>query len=208
LARPIASAPSATSSPPTSPFSPEHLQQLGLARQRGRKIRRAAGVAVFNGYTIAIFAGLSLLIGLFSLTSLLIGIALAVVAYNEFAGAKLLRQLDLRGPRRLGFNQLALCAVLITYAVWSIYSTFAGPSPYATALGDVGPDSPAAGLVASIEGLHTTITLALYGGLIVGSVIFQGATAAYYFTRARYIRAYLAETPEWIQQFERGLSTP
>lgn len=163
---------------------------------------------MFNGFTIGIFAGLSLLIGLFSLTSLLIGIALAVVAYNEFAGAKLLRRLDLRAPRRLGFNQLGLCAALIIYAAWSIYSTFAGPSPYATALGDVGPDSPGAGLITSIEGLHTTITLMLYGGLIVGSMIFQGATAAYYFTRARHIRAYLAETPQWIQQFERGVSTP
>ena len=197
VARPVVGAPPCT--PGASP-SPEHLRELELARARFGKIRRAAGVALFNGWTVGVFAALSLLIGLFSLTSLLIGLALAAVTYNEFAGAKMLRGLDLRAPRRLALGQLGLCGVLITYALWSIYSFQTGPSPYEEALA-VGGQATA--IVGSIEQLQKTITYAVYGGLIVGSILFQGGTAWYYFTRNKYIHAYATQTPAWIIELDR-----
>ena len=196
-ARPIVGTPSVS---PGAPPSPEHLRELELARTRSKKIHRAAGVALFNGWTVGLFAALSLLIGLFSLTSLLIGLALAVVAYNEFAGAKMLRRLDTRGPRRLAFGQLGLCGLLITYALWSIYSFQTGPSPYEEALA-VGGQATA--IVGSIEQLQKTITYAVYGGLIVGSILFQGGTAWYYSSRKKYIHAYATQTPAWIIELER-----
>ena len=176
---------------------------MGLARQRGRKIRRAAGVALFTGWTVSIFAAITLLFGIFSVTALLLGSALAVVGYNEFSGAKLLRRLDLRAPRRLGLNQIGLCGVLIVYSLWSIYSALTGPSPYAAALPSGGE---MAGMLGSIERLQTIVTLAVYGALIFFSLIFQGGTAWYYFTRSRHIQAYISETPQWIIDLERTTS--
>ncbi len=199
-ARPVASAPALPVGVAGGPLSPEHLRELELARKRFRKVRRAAGVASFNGWTVGVFAGFSLLGGLFSLTSLLIGAALAVVAWNELAGAKLLRRLDQRAPRRLAFGQLGLCGALCVYALWSLYSLHAGPSPYAAALG-VGGQATA--IVGSIEQLEQTITYAVYGGMIVGSIIFQGGTAWYYLTRAKYIHTCATETPPWILELER-----
>ncbi len=183
------------------PLTPEHLRELELARKRFRKVRRAAGVASFNGWTVGVFAAFSLLAGLFSLTSLLIGAALAVVAWNELAGAKMLRRLDQRAPRRLAFGQLGLCGALCAYALWSLYSLHAGPSPYEAALGAGGQ---ATAIVGSIEQLEKTITFAVYGGLIVGSILFQGGTAWYYLSRAKHVHAYATQTPAWILELERA----
>lgn len=188
---------------PACPFSPEILHELELARQRGRKIRRAVGVALFTGWTVSIFAAITLLFGIFSVTALVLGSALAVVGYNEFSGAKLLRGLDLRAPRRLGLNQIGLCGVLIVYSLWSIYSALTGPSPYAAALLSGGE---MAGMLGSIEQLQMIVTLAVYGALIFFSLIFQGGTAWYYFTRSRHIQAYISETPQWIIDLQRTTS--
>ena len=200
IARPVTGAPQAPPNASGGPPSPEHLRELELARKRFRKIRRAVGVAMFNGWTIGLFAALSLVIGLFSLTSLLIGMALGVVAYNELNGAKMLRRLDTRAPGRLALGQLGLCGVLIAYALWSIYSLQTGPSPYEAALAAGGQ---ATAIVGSIEQFEKMITFAVYGGLIVGSLLFQGGTAWYYFSRAKHIRAYATQTPAWIIELER-----
>jgi hypothetical protein len=188
---------------PPDPFSPEIVHELELARLRGRKIRRAAGVASFTGWTVSICAAVTLLFGIFSITSLLLGGALAVVGYNEFSGAKMLRRLDLRAPRRLGFNQIGLCGVLIVYSLWSIHSTLAAPSPYAAVLASEGQ---AAGMLGSIEQLQTTVTLVVYGSLIIVSIVFQGSMAWYYFTRGRYIKTYISETRPCIVDLQRATS--
>ena len=198
LSAPAVARPAATS----GPLSPEHLRDLELARERSKRIRRAVGVASFNGWTAGVFATVSLLIGIFSLTSLLVGVALAVVAYNELAGARLLRQFDERGPRRLGFNQIGLCGMLIVYAVWRIYATLTGPSPFDAALAAGGEAMP---LIASIEHLQTAATLVIYGGLIVGTLLFQGGMAWYYFTRVHHIRVYNNETPQWLVDLQRTI---
>jgi hypothetical protein len=177
------------------------LQQLDLAHQRARKIRRAVQVALFNGWTVGVFAVISLLSGILSLTGLVLGGALAIVAYNEFNGAKLLRRLDLRAPRRLAWNQLGLCCVIIAYSVWGLYTGLSGPSPYGSALPAAGQAAP---ILKSIEHLQTTITLAVYGSLIFGSIILQGGTAWYYLTRTRHIQAYASQTPQWVIDLQRA----
>lgn len=182
-------------------FTAGHRRELERLRSKRRRIRRAAAVASFHGWSFAVFAGLSLLLGAFSLTSLLIGLALAVVACNELAGAKRLRQLDERAPRRLACNQLGLCAVLVTYASWSLYRTLAGPGPLDEALAAAG--GQALPLVASLDRLQRLVSLALYGGLIVGSFLAQGLTAWYYASRTRHIREFLNQAPDWLIQLER-----
>ncbi len=63
-----------------------------------------------------------------------------------------------------------------------------------------------AGMLGSIEQLQTIVTLAVYGSVILFSIIFQGGTAWYYFTRSRHIRAYISETPQWIIDLQRTTS--
>ena len=93
-----------------SPLSAADMHAYEDSRLRLKKINRAAGVARFNGWTSGIFAVFSLLGGLFSLTSFLLGVALAIVSYNEFKGGKRLQLLDRDAARTLGHNQIGfLC---------------------------------------------------------------------------------------------------
>jgi len=185
--------------------SPAALLQLENARLRAKKIRRAESVARFNGWTSALFAGTSLLGGLFSLPVFIMGAALAVISYNEFAGAKELHCFQDKAARRLGFNQLGFGAVLILYSLWSIYSTLTTPSELQTALAGAGQTAP---MLGSIDQLYTTITLAVYGGVILCSLIFQGGTAWYYFSRQKHICTYVKETPIWAVELLRGGAVP
>jgi hypothetical protein len=43
----------------------------------------------------------------------------------------------------------------------------------------------------------------VYGTVIVLSIIFQGLTACYYFTRRKYVEAYVRETPQWVLDVQR-----
>ncbi|MHC4766382.1 MAG: hypothetical protein ACYTF2_14895 [Planctomycetota bacterium] len=81
----------------------EQLVAITQARRQGRKISRAATVAAVSGWTLAVFAFLTLLFGLFSLTSLLLGVGLGIVAYIELRGSRELRRFDETAPRRLGW---------------------------------------------------------------------------------------------------------
>jgi hypothetical protein len=205
VARPVAANAGGAAQPQGGPLSARDLQQLEVARQRGKRIRRAASVAAFNGWTACVFAAISLPCGIFSLVTFLLGSVLALVAYNELHGARGLRQFDETAPRRLGLGQLGLCAALVLYGGWGLYTTFSTPSPYEALLAG---GAQATRLVGSIESLHTTVSLAMYGGLIGLSLIFQGGTAWYYFTRRRLIRAYVSDTPAWILELDRTASSP
>ena len=60
-----------------------------------------------------------------------------------------------------------------------------------------------AGPLGSINDLYKTITIAIYGGLIAATLIFQGINALYYFTRRKHVEAYVSETPEWVVDLQR-----
>src|SRR5208282_5480331 len=93
----------------TSPqLSEEHLRQLSAARNSHRKINRAVSIARFDGWTLGIFGGFTLLMGIFDISCILIGAALLVIAFFEMRGAGKLSRLDPTAPRMLGFNQVAL----------------------------------------------------------------------------------------------------
>jgi hypothetical protein len=186
------------------PISDEQRRELTEANCRVQKLRRAAKVATFNGWSIGIFAALSLPFALYSVTALVMCLALALVAYNEFRGRKLLDRFEPRGPRALGRNQLVLMGVLIGYSVWNIYLAETGPGPYAEQI----KDTPEMGsMLGSIDDLYMTVTWAVYGGLIFASVIFQGLNALYYFTRQKHLQSFLNQTPAWVVDLQRSLST-
>ena len=173
----------------------EQLAAFTQARRRGRKISRAATVAAVSGWTLAVFAFITLLGGLFSLASLLLGIGLGIVAYFELRGSKGLRGLDDTAPRRLGFNQIALGAMIVVYCGWSIWLAVAGPGPYDSYLAQGGDTAE---MIEPIAQLHRAMTSAFYTLLIGVSVVAQGCTSLYYFTRRRHMIAYLRETPAWV----------
>jgi hypothetical protein len=182
-------------------LSPEHLQQLATAHQRARKIRRALAVAQFDGWTVAIFAGLTLLFGIFSPVGLLIGLAMAAVAFFEFRGAAQLRRLDLDAPKRLALNQLFFGSVLLAYAIYALWKVFYTHNPQ---LDQVTQSLRDAGVQLDLRQLERTIALLIYGALAAVAIFGQGGTALYYFTRRKHLESYLRDTPPWILQAQRA----
>jgi hypothetical protein len=57
------------------------------------------------------------------------------------------------------------------------------------------------------DDLYKGLVVAVYGTIIVLSVIFQGLNAFYYFTRRKRVEAYLQETPKWVLDLQR-MTTP
>ena len=177
------------------PLSTQQLRELTQANLRQKKILRAAKIASFNGVCTAVFAAGALLGGVVSMLSLVVGLALAGVAWNEFRGRNLLRRMDLNAPRGLAWNQLGFMALLIGYAAWKIYFGLTGPSSFA--------GHPELETRFGITELERMITVSIYSGLIAGAIIFQGGCAWYYFTRTKYLSAYITDTPPWIIDIQR-----
>ena len=166
------------------PLSPQRQNELAEADPNARKVLSAAKVAAFNGWAIGVFAALSLLFALSSRTALVVGSGLAIVAWNELRGRKLLLRFDPRGPRLLGWNQLGLMGLVVAYCLWSIYIGLTGTTELDALLKELE-------LVTGSSGdLQTILTLAVYGGVITCTIIFQGLNALYYFTRMKHVQAY------------------
>ena len=179
------------------PLSPAQRDQLVQASARARKILAASKVATFNGWSLAVAGAVSLLLGLFSATGLVMGIVLMLLSWNEFHGRGLLRRFDPRGPKRLGENQLALMVVVIAYCLWTMYATWAHPSRDLEQL---------EALVGPTGDLVTKLTVRIYGTIILASMLVQGLNARYYFARTALMKGYLDQTPAWIIDLHRSAS--
>jgi hypothetical protein len=182
-------------------MSEEHLRQLAWARQAGRKVHRAAGVARFDAWTIAIFGVLTFLFGITDPPSAALGLAMGAVAFVEFRGCARLRALDSRAARTLGINQLVLASALIAYALWRLHVEMNGPGPFAEYKA---VDPGIADMLKPYEGWVLQITKLVYLGIIVIALCAQGGMAVYYFTRRKHIDAYRAQAPQWILDLQRA----
>jgi hypothetical protein len=176
-------------------FSPEQLQALAVARQRAGRISRAALVSALSGWTMAFFAAITFLSGLFSWPALLIGAALGVIAYAELRGSRGLRRFDLEAPRRLGYNQIALGVLLVAYGTWGLVHALVATSPYESYLAAGGQ---VAEMLEPIDRLNRAITVIVYLAVILVGMAAPAFGSVYYFTRRRHIVAYLDQTPDWI----------
>jgi hypothetical protein len=185
-------------------LSAHQLRQLEVARVTGKKIGRAVAIARFDGWSIAVVAGLTLLFGFTSLPSVLMGAGLGAVAFVELRGATALRRLDASAARTLGINQIALGSLLTVYACWRIYATLTGPGVYAE---HAATDPALAKALVPIEDLMRLVTLAANAGLIAVAVLAQGGLAAYYFSRVKHVETYLAQTPGWVVAVQKSGST-
>ncbi len=175
-------------------LTPELQQELRDANESAGSFLGAAKVAAFNGWSIGFFAVVSILFGLFSLTSFLVGVGLAFVARNGFIGRASLRSLDPSGLELLWRNQLGFMALIIAYCVWSIFRTFARPESEISELTQL----------LGATGLVQAATLIVYTVVIVATGIFQGLNAYYYFVRAARIRDYVRDTPQWVLDLQRS----
>ena len=70
-------------------------------------------------------------------------------------------------------------------------------------VGRLGLDADMAGIAEDIASLERVATVAVYVALIVGTVLFQGATSRYYFSKARRLNDFVWETPPWIVEMQR-----
>jgi len=191
----------------TSPLAPEQMRAVALAHRQAAKLRSATKIALMNGILLAVFSGLSLLFvlaeaafGEFDGVGVVMGVGLGALAWNELRGRALLKRFNPRAPSVLGWNQVMLLGLIVAYAVWTMAAALLGPNPY----DEVMRRAPqAARLLGDIGRLYRMMSVALYGGLIVGTLIFQGLNARYYFTRARLLGDYLAQTPPWILDLQR-----
>ncbi|MCG3179238.1 MAG: hypothetical protein BIFFINMI_01572 [Phycisphaerae bacterium] len=210
--RPTHSRPTPAPVPPApatiGPLSAEQIAELSQANQRRARLLRAAKLASLNGWVSGVFAACSLLATAVSplfggtvLDGLLITVGLAVVSWNEFRGRRMLLDLDLRGPRRLGCNQVLFMAVLIGYFAWQLVAALTGPSPYDSVINGY-PE--VADQVTAITDLLRHATILAYALLIGLSAIFQGLNAWYYFSRRRPMAEYLSQTPDWIVAVQRA----
>lgn len=190
-------------SPDAAAITADQLEAIAVARRRARKILRASHVASFGGWTLACFACISLLSGLFDLRSLLLGIGLAGVAFVELRGARRLRGFDTTAPRWLAANQGVLAVVVCVYAGWGIAEAILGPGVYDAHIAGGGP---IAEQLEPIDRLMRLITVAVYAAVIAGSLVAQGLVSIYYLTRRSHMIDYLGRTPDWVVETLRRAS--
>jgi len=188
----------------TNPLTDEHRRELWAARDRAKSIRKAARVAAFNGWTTAIIAALSAPFAFNSPVGLALTLGLALVAFNELRGRKRLLNFDPSGATLLGWNQVGFLAMIVAYCLWMLHASFAETSTLSTELKGYADLDAALGSTGGLAGLFQQIVVVLYGGVIALSVLFQGGTALYYFTRRRHVEDFVAETPDWVRDVHRG----
>jgi len=188
--------------PTASPFSPNQIAELAIARKAMKPIRRAVGMAQMDGWSLAVFAGLTLICGFSSLTAILVGVGLGVIAYIELRSIPKLRQLDSAVAKTLTYNQLALAALLILYAGYNLLF----PTPLPTEVIANNAELKAAGI--DMGSLQSMLNQVVYFALIAVAVGVQGSTALFYFRRTKMIESYLAHTPPWIVQMQKAGFNP
>jgi hypothetical protein len=188
--------------PPPEVFTLAHSQELARAGDRAKAVRKAARVAGFNGWMSALVAVGSAPFALYSVDGLVVAVALAIVAYNEFRGRTRLLAFDPSAAALLGWNQLGLLAMIIVYCLWMLYTSLTGANPLAADMKANPEIGEVLGMSGGVDALYRQIIVAFYGLVILLSVIFQGANAYYYFTRRKYVEKYLDETPAWVREVQ------
>lgn len=178
----------------------DQLTALQSARARMKKVLSAARYASFNGWSLAVFGGFSLLFSLGQGVGALLGLGLAVCAWNELAGAAGLRRLEPSAIRRLAWNQAAIVAIVLFYAAWQVHAAQTAPSDLSQMLASAGEG---AALGQSIDDLARTLTICVYTLVALCTLIFQGCTAIFYRSRRDALESCVRDTPPWVLDLHR-----
>lgn len=158
------------------------------------RILRLSGI---NGWCVTVAAGLGALVS-FVLMDVIAAITGAIVAaggITELRGRKALLRGDATGMRKLFLAQLIVLAMVWTYAVTQLLTFDAAaliaglPADVHTMIADAAIDPD------TLRQMLTIANLAVYGALIVATLIYQGGLAIYYRHRAPLVAAVLAAQP-------------
>ncbi len=193
----------AVTTPRGGPLTQAEQDTVAAAHARAKKLRKAARVAAFNGWVTGIFAAVSAPFALFSLPGFLVTVGLSVVAYNEFRGRRRLLAFDRSGPVLLGWNQLGFLTLILSYCIWMLITAFTGEGPFAAELRAKPELAVAFDDLASFDQLYLWLVTAVYGTVMVLSVLFQGLNSLYYFSRRKHVDDYIRETPAWVLELQR-----
>jgi hypothetical protein len=179
-----------------------HLEQIAVAKKRGKKIRRALGVATLSAWTTAVFGGLTVIFSITSPVGLLLGAGMCIVAFIEFRSVGELKRLDATAPRRMAINQLAFGVMLFLYGAINFYTSWRATNSEILSDPQIAQLSPE---VADMAGKwERGITMAVYAIIMLAAFLGPGLTAWYYNTRTRYIKDYVSQTPQWILDLQRA----
>jgi hypothetical protein len=194
------------------PLTPEQLRAISDARRRARTVRRAGRVATFDAWTTAVFAVSTLLYVAvsfafaFSPLALVVGMVMVVIAYNSFMGAGEIKRFEVRGAKRLGINQLVFFSLIAGYCIVRIVTALMANNEQIEALKtyfvemyNLTNSAPQMS-VDEIEQMVRLTIVGIYATVIVASLLVQGLTAVYYFSRAKHIRRFKRDTPNWVVQ--------
>jgi hypothetical protein len=192
-----------TAAEPVAALTLAQRHELEEAGRRTKAIRRAAGVAAFNGWSMAILAVLSAPFAISSFVSVVIAAGLGVLAWNELRGRRQLLAFDPQAPALLGWNQLALLALVGGYCLFQIAMTLFGESQVAKEFAAHPELREVLGSGEEFEAMLRPLVVMFYGLVIVISVAAQGLNAWYYFSRRKHVEAYLRETPAWVVELQR-----
>jgi hypothetical protein len=196
------STPAHTQPPVASPPTREHLEQIAQAKLLSAKIRRCNAVAAFSAWTTAIFGGITFLSSLpfLSVIGITLGAGMLVCAYIEFQAGAELKRLDLRAPRKLACNQLAFGAMLFLYGAYSLWARLTSPidPELVRQLGEFKD------VMNEVDSLMKLAFILLYVSVMAVAIIGPGLTAWYYYSRKKYLEAYVTQTPQWILDLQRA----
>jgi hypothetical protein len=189
--------------PAVPAFTPENVAQISEAKARFKKIARAIAVAKFDAWTVAIFGGLTFIVGLasFSIVGTLLGAGMSYVAYAEFTEAARLRKLDPDAPKKLAVNQVILGSLLMGYAIYMLLTTHVDMTQYADL---AGAGQMGAKMADDLNQMTTMIYHLVYVCLIAIAIFAQGGTALFYLSRKKHVQSYLEHTPQWIVEMQRA----
>jgi len=188
--------PGAAASIPAPRFTDAQRAAMERARRAERAIGRTSLIAAISGWSVGVFGALTLLFGVGSFAATALGAGMLVCSWVEVRGGRLLPRRP-EVARRLGWNQLALGAMLIAYAAWRLTSA---PSLAREQQQALAATPEGAATLEQVDSLYALISAAVYGTMIVAVAIGTGGAAAYYFTRGATLRRLLRDTPAWAME--------
>jgi len=162
-----------------------------------KALKRVLIISRLNGWSVIVFAALGSLATLVlgDLSGLVVGILIGIGGWMELRGGSLLRRKNSDGMRLLVRSQLFLLAVILVYCASRLGSFDDG-----TVLVNLTPDVEALlkenGIDrADILPLVRAAFFAIYGGLALGTLLYQGGMTLYYRSRIKLVTEALLLPP-------------
>jgi hypothetical protein len=162
-----------------------------------KALKRVLRISRLNGWSVAIFAGLCVLVALLmgDLVSCFIGLLVVAAGWMEIRGHNKLKRRNPDGMRLLVRSQMFLLAVMLVYCASRLGSFDAD-----SALANLTPDMEAMLKEGGLERgdilpMVHTFFLVLYGTVALTCIIYQGGLALYYRSKIRLVTEALTTLP-------------